>query len=95
MPTIDWVAFFVAGWGLPFSLYVAAQVSALIVLKGQMKWAALLPVLPMLWVAYATADALRAESNLWPLLLILAPPVAIGYLLLVGLASRNRTRTRV
>ena len=42
------------------------------------------PLVPMAWVATVTWQAYHEASNLWPLFLILAAPVAALWLWLVG-----------
>jgi hypothetical protein len=88
----DWANFFFAGWGLPFSLYVVAQVIALTMLRGRTLWFALLPIVPMAWVAYATAGAWAAQSNLWPIMMIFASPVAVVYVGAILIAAMIRRR---
>jgi hypothetical protein len=42
----------------------------------------------MAWVAYATADAWAQQSNLWPILMIFASPLALIYVIAVALFAR-------
>ena len=95
MGAADWMTFFVLGWGLPFTAYVVAQALALYRLRGSMRWAVFVPVLPMLWVAYITADAWAAQSNIWPIVMIFASPVALVYVALVALVARLKSRASV
>lgn len=87
----DW-AFFLVSFGLPFTLYLVAQVIALLRLRGHARaWAAL--AMPfMAWVVWLTADAYRQQSNLWPIALIFLSPLALAYLGLVVLVARARAR---
>lgn len=80
----SWMGFFAFGWGTTFAAYVILQVIALFVLKRPILYAAALPVPIMLWVAYVTFDAFLHQSNMWPMLMILASPVAILFLLVVA-----------
>lgn len=86
-----WAAFLFT-FGLPFLLYVAAQVVALVRLRGQARlWAAL--AIPFMgWVVWMTVDAYRQQANLWPLALIFLSPVALLYLGVVAMVARARAR---
>lgn len=95
MGAADWMAFFVLGWGLPFTAYVVAQVLALYRLRGNLRWVVFVPVLPMVWVAYVTAEAWAAQSNIWPIIMIFASPVAFVYVALVALVARLKSRSSV
>lgn len=65
-------------------LYAGLQVLALVQRRGW-GWAlSLVPLAPMAWVATVTWQAYHEASNLWPLFLILAAPVAALWLWLVG-----------
>jgi hypothetical protein len=80
-----WSTFFLAGWGLPFTLYVIAQVIAVIRLRGQARIWAAVPIPFMVWVLYATLAAFGQNSNLWPIVMIVTSPVALAYVLLAGM----------
>ena len=77
---------------LPFVvlMYGAIPVYAIwqgLVLFRRRGWSlalSLLPALPMGLVLAATLQGYREGSNLWPLLLLLASPVAVLWLWLVG-----------
>lgn len=90
-----WSWFFFAGWGLPFTLYVIAQAIALFRLRGQARIWAAAPIPFMAVVLYVTLDAFAQQSNLWPIVMIFASPVALAYVLVVGLVAffvRRRAR---
>lgn len=65
-------------------VYVVWQMIALFRRRGWGLALSLLPVLPMAVVLAATVDAWREGSTLWPLMLVLASPVAVLWLWLVG-----------
>ena len=80
-----WSTFFLAGWGLPFTLYVVAQIVALVRLRGRARIWAAVPIPFMVLVLYVTWNAFAQESNLWPIVMIFASSVAFAYVLLVGI----------
>ena len=57
--------------------------------RGRWRLAALLPLMVMVPLAAHAGFAYAAGSNAWPALLILASPVAFGYLLVVGIAKAS------
>lgn len=61
--------------------YPVLQVTALSSLKGGWRYAAAVPLLAMIPLVAFTLIAFQQQSNLWPLPLILASPVASLYLL--------------
>ena len=79
----SWVRFFAIGWGATFTAYVILQVVALVTLKRPYWYVAVLPAPIMLWVVFVTFDALLHGSNRWPVLMILASPVAVLFVLVV------------
>ena len=83
------VSFLLAGWGLPFTVYAAAQIFVPIRLRGTWRWLSLLPVPCMVYVVYATVAAFKEHSNMWPILLIIASPVAALFLILLFFLTRN------
>jgi hypothetical protein len=88
-----WASFFLTGWGAPFTFYVLAQTAAIVFLRGRLRrWAAAsIPVMAL--VLAVTIVALIQESNLWPIWLILASPIALVYLaavLIAGFFTRRR-----
>lgn len=94
MSTVDWARFFLLGWGLPFSLYVIAQIAALVIFRGRMRWLVAVPILPMSWVVFITARAWAERSNLWPIIMIFSSPVALVYVLVITAAARQKGRSR-
>jgi hypothetical protein len=41
----------------------------------------------MIWVAFITAHAWQQQSNMWPITMIFASPVAILFLLILGVVG--------
>lgn len=74
---------------LPVLLYLTAQIGAVVRLRGWPRRIALLPVIPMAWVTYVTIQAFRNDSNLWPIILILASPVAAFFIFVVWAFARK------
>ncbi len=60
--------------------YVPLQVYTAISWRGIWRIAALVPIVLMVPVFVSTAYAFAQESNLWPIVMIFATPVATGYL---------------
>jgi hypothetical protein len=81
---VSWLRFWLWSWGLPSTLYVVAQVVALVRLRGAARIWVALPVPFMAWVFYYTFDALAQKANLWPIVLIFTGPVALAYVLAVA-----------
>jgi len=69
--------------------YPVLQVMALRNLKGGWRYAAAVPLLAMIPLVAFTLVAFQQQSNLWPLPLILASPVASLYLLVTMGLYRN------
>ena len=89
-----WLGFWLWGWGLGFTLYVLAQLVALGRLRGAARLWSVLPLPFMAWVLYLTLNLYADESNIWPVFLITASPVALIYVLLVLLIAISLERTR-
>lgn len=88
----SWGAFFLGGWGTVFSAYVLIQALALCTLRRPFLRAALLPLGVMLVVALITVAAYRGQSHLWPVLLVVASPIAllaVAFIEIVGLRARE------
>lgn len=69
--------FFLSGWGLGFTAYVVVQVLALLALRTtRRRRIALFPAPVMLGVLLWTLYAYQVESNLWPIVMIVASPMA-------------------
>jgi peptidoglycan/LPS O-acetylase OafA/YrhL len=69
-------------------LYLIAQIYAAVRMPGGWRWAALIPVVPMLLIFGVTINALIQNSNIWPVLLILACPPALVFLVGVLVVHR-------
>jgi len=90
------VRFFLSGWGLGFSAYVVVQVLALLALRtSRRRRISLLPAPVMLGVLLWTAYAYNADSNLWPLVMIFASPVAVIAVLAIGIAMWLEQRREI
>jgi hypothetical protein len=76
-------------WWLVVLAYLALQVIALARLSGGARAAAAAPLVVMIPVAVITAIGLAQASNLWPLLLLLASPLALAYLGVVFFFARK------
>ena len=83
-----WIAFFFAGLGLPFTLYVILQVLGLFLLKGKARLVLLILAAVMGLVVIIAVLAYLEESNLWPIWLIFCSPAAIVCIAIVWLLSR-------
>jgi hypothetical protein len=84
---MDWLWFFLAGWGLPATAWTALTVVAACRLEGRLRLLAMVPVPIMAVVAVVTASLYANDSNLWPILLIFGAPLAClwtGVCLYVG-----------
>ena len=87
----SWSAFFLGGWGTIFSAYVVMQMLALFTLRQRFLKASLIPLGVMLVVGLITIIAYRGQSNLWPILLVLASPLAllaVAIIEVLGLRAR-------
>ena len=65
--------------------YVPLQIYAGYKWQGGWRIAALMPLLLMVPIFVVTARAFAEESNLWPILLLFASPIATIYLVLLSL----------
>jgi hypothetical protein len=82
-------SFFLGGWGLGFTAYVVVQVVALLALrKSSRRNLVLLPAPFMLGVLLWTVYAYQADSNLWPIVMIFASPMAVIAVLVTSIALR-------
>jgi hypothetical protein len=79
---------------LTIPAYVVLQVVALMRSSGGSRVAAALPLFVMVPVFALTVVALVQESNLWPILMLMASPVALVYVAVVALLAR-RSRTPI
>ena len=89
MPSSDLLWFFITGWGLPLTVYTFAQIFVPLRLRGAWRGLSLLPIPVMAYVVYATVAAFNQHSNMWPILLIIASPVAALFLVLLFFLTRN------
>ena len=89
---MDWTAFFLFGWGAPFTAYVIAQLIGVIYLGGARRMVVGAPIPIMVLVAVVTFIAYAQRSNLWPIWLILSSPVALAYVVVVGAVMYVRER---
>ena len=69
------IEFFLAGWGLGFTVYVILQALAAFTVRRR-RMLVLAPAPLMLGVLLWTIFAYRAESNLWPVVMIFSSPLA-------------------
>lgn len=83
------ISFLLAGCGLPFTVYVLAQVFVPFQLRGAWRGLSLLPIPVMSCVVYATVAAFKQQSNMWPILLIIVSSVAAFFLALLFFLTRN------
>ncbi len=87
----SWSAFFLGGWGTVFSAYAVIQALAVFTLRRPFLMASLVPLGTMLVVGLITIIAYRGQSNFWPVLLVLASPVAllaVAIIEIIGLRAR-------
>lgn len=82
--------------GMPLDLlwltvpaYVVVQVVALFRSAGSSRLVAALPLFVMLPIFVLTVVSLVQESNLWPLVLLFASPVALVYVTVAALLSQR------
>ena len=68
--------------------YILVQCVVIWRSSGPSRWVAALPLVVMVPIFILTVVALRQESNLWPLLLLFASPVALLYVVIVALFMR-------
>ncbi len=94
---MEWLLILLGPWGWMFDVYVVMQIIAAIKLRGLGRWLSLLPVPIMLYVLWITGQAYHLDSNIWPIMLILASPIAVAYLifsfLIYCLIPRRRIHT--
>jgi hypothetical protein len=88
---LEWLPFALT-WGLPFDGYLAMQIIVLIRCKGWWRLAALLPLPVMAYVVFLTTRLYSADSNLWPMYLIMVSIPAFVFLLILFLVERYRRR---
>ena len=81
--------FFITGWGMSFTVYTFVQIFVPLRLRGAWRGLSLLPIPVMAYVVYATVAALNEHSNMWPILIVIASPVAAFFLVLLFFLTRN------
>jgi uncharacterized membrane protein len=69
--------------------YLVLQVVALMRSSGGSQAAAALPLVVMVPVFALSAVALVQESNLWPVLMLFASPIALLYVAVVAVLARR------
>jgi hypothetical protein len=79
---------YMLAWFATFPVYWLLQLAALFVLRGPMRWCALLPLLPMCAVAVHTVWAHSVDSNLWPIYMLFTSPPAATYIAVLLLLHR-------
>ena len=89
---MDWLLFFLIGWGLPLSLYAALQTGALLSVRGYWRIAAAAPLPLMILVCAHMAWAYSQDSNLWPMTMLMTAPGAAFAVLLIWVAALIRSR---
>ncbi len=65
--------------------YLVLPVVVIVKARGLLRWVAAVPLLAMVPIVILTAIALAQQSNLWPILLLFAAPVALVYVLVVAI----------
>ena len=81
--------FFITGWGMSFTVYTFVQIFVPLRLRSAWRGLSLFPIPVMAYVVYATVAAFNQHSNMWPILLIIASPVAAFFLVLLFFLTRN------
>ena len=74
---------------LTIPAYVIVQAVAMTRSSGGFRVAAVIPLFVMVPVFIFTLVDLARESNMWPVLILLASPVALLYVTLVALLARR------
>ena len=82
--------FALGGWGFFFIAYAMAQLAVPFLVRGRTRKWSLLPVPVMLFVLVVTVRAYDMHSNLWPIWLILISPLALLYLVGLGVVAKLR-----
>lgn len=69
---------------LSVAAYLVLQPVVIACSSGPARWVAAAPLAVMVPTGVLTVVALAQQSNLWPLLLLMASPVALLYVVVVG-----------
>jgi hypothetical protein len=98
MPDADltafFVRFFVAGFGLLFTTYLIVQLLAIFLIDDRARRAIWVPLPIMAIVLSASLVAFSKGSNMWPLWLIVASPIATIYVAAVWIRYVVKKRGR-
>lgn len=92
----DWFLFLQSSEGIPFSAYLLFQVLTVVLLRGKLLIFGVVPLAIVPFTAYQASVAYAANSNLWPLGLMvtsLASIVYLGVLIGLHLIRKNRRST--
>jgi hypothetical protein len=90
---VHWLAFLVAGWGVPLSVYLAVQIGAVVASERTWRLAVATPIPLMTVVCGHMVWAYTDNSNLWPItMLMVAPGAALGAALLWMVAAARTRR---
>ena len=73
----SFILFVPMGW--PFAFYALLQSLNLLILRGTIRWASLVPLPFAVVVLALTTRAYADASNLWPIFLIFFGPLASAY----------------
>ena len=87
---LDWLLFFVSPYGLSTTAYVVVQLVAIVRTSGWTRVVCLLPLPLMAVLLIQSFHAYQGDSNLWPVLLIFAAPVALMYVTATWLVAEGR-----
>jgi hypothetical protein len=82
------IEFFLAGWGVGFTVYSVLQLLAVVTLQHRRRVIVLLPAPVMLGVLVWTVFAYRNGSNLWPIIMIFASPLSVVGLIVLWISLR-------
>jgi RHS repeat-associated protein len=80
--------FFLAGWGLGFTIYLVVQISAIVASRGKSLRIVSAPAPIMIVVLSWTVIAYQRESNLWPIVMIFASPLPAIAVVAIWIALR-------
>lgn len=89
---VFFIVFVPMGW--PFAFYALLQSLNVLILRGMIRWASLIPLPFALVVLVITTTAYEDESNLWPILLIFFGPAALAYEAVVSAIGLVQLRRR-
>ena len=87
---LNWLQFFVSPYGLSTTAYVVVQLVAIVRTSGWTRVVCLLPLPLMTILLIQSFHAYRADSNLWPILLIFGAPAALLFVTATWLVAEGR-----